>query len=74
MVKRLEIRLPDELHAALVREIGWSKRSLNAEMVWRLQESLWPTPEGEGPHDNQMIEARELRRRGLARTAADEGR
>jgi hypothetical protein len=71
MVKRLEIRLPDELHAALVREIDWSKRSLNAEMVWRLQESLWPTPEGEGPHDNQMTEYRELRRRGLARLAAD---
>jgi hypothetical protein len=74
MVKRLEIRLPDELHAALVREIDWSKRSLNAEMVWRLEQSLWPTPEGEGPHDNQATEYRELRRRGLARTAADEGR
>jgi hypothetical protein len=73
-MKRLDLRLPDELHAALVRETAWSKRSLNAEMVWRLQESLWPTPEGEGPHDNQMIEARELRRRGLARLAADEGR
>jgi hypothetical protein len=73
MVKALTLRLPDEVYDALKRETEWSRRNLTAEIIWRLEQSLWPTPEGEGPHDNTMMEYRELRRRGLARLAADNG-
>jgi predicted transcriptional regulator len=40
MVKRLEIRLPDELHTRLVALAGRDHRTLNAQMVALLEEGV----------------------------------
>ena len=37
---RIQIRLPAELHARLVKAASESTRSLNGEMVYRLQDSF----------------------------------
>lgn len=37
---RTQIRLPAKLHAALVKSAQASRRSLNAEMLMRLEASL----------------------------------
>jgi hypothetical protein len=40
MVKRLEIRLPDDVHTRLVDLAGREHRTLNAQMVALLEEGL----------------------------------
>jgi hypothetical protein len=40
MIKRLEIRLPDEVHTRLVDLAGREHRTLNAQMVALLEEGL----------------------------------
>jgi hypothetical protein len=39
-MKRLDLRLPDELHERLVRAAQHDMRSLNAEILWLLSEAL----------------------------------
>lgn len=36
----LQVRLPEELRQKLVKEAETNKRSLNSEVVWRLEQSL----------------------------------
>jgi hypothetical protein len=38
----LTLRLPEDLHAALVERAQLDARSLNGEIVFRLRESLFP--------------------------------
>lgn len=37
MAKRMSLRLPDELHAKLKAAAQRSRRSLHAEILWRLE-------------------------------------
>ena len=38
----LTVRLPEDLHAALVERAGLDARSLNGEMIFLLREALFP--------------------------------
>jgi predicted transcriptional regulator len=67
-MKRLDLRLPDELHARLVELAEREHRTLNAQLVHGLTDHVEREQAARGEYDNQ------LRRRGLARQAADEGR
>jgi hypothetical protein len=67
-MKRLDLRLPDEQHARLVELAQSERRSLNAQLLAMIDEAHEAMIASQGNYDNQ------LRRRGLARTAADEGR
>jgi predicted transcriptional regulator len=73
-MKRLDLRLPDELHARLVELAEREHRTLNAQLVHGLTDHVEREQAARGEYDNQMAEYREQRRRGLARLAADEGR
>jgi hypothetical protein len=70
-MKRLDLRLPDELHARLVELAQSERRSLNAQLLAMIDEEHERYVTAQGNYDNQMLEYRELRRRGLARLAAD---
>jgi predicted transcriptional regulator len=73
-MKALTLRLPDELHARLVDLAEHERRTLTAQILHLLDEGEQLAVAARGDYDNQLTEYRELRRRGLARLAADEGR
>jgi hypothetical protein len=73
-MKRLDLRLPDEQHERLVELAQSERRSLNAQLLAMIDEEHERYVTAQGNYDNQMTEYRELRRRGLARLATDEGR
>jgi hypothetical protein len=73
-MKRLDLRLPDEQHERLVELAQSERRSLNAQLLAMIDEEHERYVTAQGNYDNQMLEYRELRRRGLAHLAADEGR
>jgi len=56
---RTQLRLPDELYQQLQKAVLDSGRSLNAELVWRLQQSfeLPPPSPTEGDFDAKVIAA-----------------
>jgi len=51
-MKRLDLRLPDELHERLVRAAQRDMRSLNAEILWLLSEALDRAEARTQPHDD----------------------
>jgi hypothetical protein len=67
-MKRLDLRLPDELHARLVELAEREHRTLNAQLVHLLQ---WA--ERRALDELAGNDPVETRRRGLARLAADNG-
>jgi predicted transcriptional regulator len=72
-MKALTLRLPDELHARLVDLAEHERRTLTAQILHLLDEGEQLAVAARGDYDNQLTEYRELRRRGLARLAADRG-
>jgi predicted GIY-YIG superfamily endonuclease len=68
---RLDLRLPDELHAAVQQRAKTEHRSINQQIVYMLTDHVEREQAAQGNYDNQMLEYREHRRRGLARLAAD---
>jgi predicted transcriptional regulator len=73
-MKALTLRLPDELHARLLDLAARERRDLTHQILYMLDEGEQVAVAARGEYDHQLTEYRELRRRGLARLAADEGR
>lgn len=72
-MRALTLRMSNELHARLVDLAAHERRSLTAQILHLLDEGEQVAVAARGEYDNQMLEYRELRRRGLARPAADRG-
>ena len=40
---KITVRLPADLHSALVEQARLDERSLNSEIIYLLRQALWPT-------------------------------
>ena len=50
----LTVRLPEDLHAALVERAQLDARSLNGEIVFLLRESLFPVVDADAYRDTRV--------------------